>query len=160
MSLSASSTARPIRALLIEDSREDAVLIKIALDKLKRPIHMTLINDGLSADAYLKSGKIPRAHFFDIVLLDLNIPGKSGLEVLAGIRSDPAFDDIPVIILTGSDSKEHIQSAYDSRANFYIQKPENLDGFLEALRHVEEIWLKGINRAERILSFEKGRKNS
>jgi two-component system response regulator len=158
MSLHTQRTARPIRALLIEDNREDAVLIKITFDKLKRPLQMTLVNDGQAAIAYLKGHeKIHTLHPFDIIFLDLNIPGKLGLEVLAEIRSDSAFDEIPVIILTGSDSNEHIRSAYNSRANFYMQKPGNLDGFLVAMRHVEDIWLKGFDRATPVLSHsEKG----
>ncbi len=136
---------RPIRALLVEDNREDAVLMKIAFDKLKRPFEMTLVHDGQAATDYLKN--LEKAHVdhpFDIIFLDINIPLKSGLEVLAEIRLDPFFDEIPVIILTGSDLSEDIYGAYHSRANFYIQKPGNLDGFMEAMRHVEDIWLKGI----------------
>ncbi len=160
MSLLTQRTTRPIRVLMIEDNREDAVLIKIAFNKLNRPIQMTLVNDGQAVIAYLKGReKIHTLHPFDIIFLDLNIPGKPGLEVLAEIRADAAFDEIPVIILTGSDSNEHIRGAYDSRANFYIQKPGNLDGFLEAMRHVEDIWLKGIDRSAPVLTLsEKGEK--
>jgi two-component system, chemotaxis family, response regulator Rcp1 len=154
MSLLTPPTTGHIRVLMIEDNREDAVLIKIAFDRLKRPLQMTLVDDGQAAVAYLKDGKKLQARSFDIIFLDLNIPGKPGLEVLAEIRSDPAFDEIPVIILTGSDLDEHIRGAYDSRANFYLQKPQNLDGFLEAMRHVEAMWLKG--RAVPVLTgFEK-----
>jgi CheY-like chemotaxis protein len=148
MSLPVPKTNRSIRALLIEDNREDAILIKIAFDKLNRGFHMTLIQDGQEAAVYLsggeKQGAAPKP---DIIFLDLNIPRMSGLEVLARIRADSAFDDTPVIILTGSDSKDHIRNAYDSRANFYVQKPQDMDGFLVVARHVEEIWLKGINQA-------------
>ena len=137
---------RPIRALLIEDNREDAVLMKIAFDKLKIPFQMTLVGDGQTAATYLKNLEKAGAHHFDIIFLDLNIPLKPGLEVLAEIRLDPFFDDIPVIVLTGSDLNVHILDAYHSRANFYLHKPGNLDGLLEAMRHVETVWLKGIDR--------------
>lgn len=161
MSLHTQRRAGPIQVLLIEDNREDAVLIKIAFDKLNRPPQMTLVNDGQAAIAYLKGHeKIHTLHPFDIIFLDLNIPGKPGLEVLDEIRADSVFDEIPVIILTGSDSKEHIRGAYNSRANFYMQKPGNLEGFLVAMRHVEDTWLKGIDRVTPVLSlFEKGGAN-
>src|ERR1700677_940740 len=144
MTLLTNKTIRPIRALLIEDNREDAILIKIAFDRLNRHFQMTLVQDGQEAVVYLKGvDKQETGHKPDIIFLDLNIPRKPGLEVLAEIRSDPAFDEIPVIILTGSDSKDAISGAYASHANFYIQKPWDLEGFLAIARHVEETWLKG-----------------
>jgi CheY-like chemotaxis protein len=145
MSLLTHKTTKPIRALLIEDNREDAILIKIAFDKLNRHFQMTLAKNGEEAILYLKGrGKLSAADKPDIIFLDLNIPGISGFEVLTEIRSNVAFDEIPVIILTGSDLNENIRDAYDSRANFYIQKPKDFDGFLAAMRYVEEIWLKGV----------------
>ena len=82
--------------------------------------------------AYLRhTGKHARAARPDIVLFDLNLPGKDGGEVLAEIKADPNLDMIPVVVLTTSESEEDLLAAYKFKANCYINKPVDFDQFVK-----------------------------
>ena len=77
----------------------------------------------------------------DLILLDLNLPKKSGPEVLAEIKADPWLRRIPVVILTVSKAEEDVLKSYNLHANCYITKPVNLDQFLEVVKSIEDFWL-------------------
>jgi chemotaxis family two-component system response regulator Rcp1 len=77
----------------------------------------------------------------DLILLDLNLPRKSGHQVLADIKADPALRHIPVVVLTTSSAERDISRAYELHANCYMTKPMDIDGFAEVLRHIEDFWL-------------------
>jgi len=136
---------RHIRVLLVEDNKADARLVREALKMSERQTEVTVAKDGQEAIEYLKGvpGFKPSCKP-DIIFLDLNVPKKSGLEVLAEIKSDPSLEEVPVIVLSASNLDADIRRAYDSHANFYINKPSHFDKLFAALRYVEEIWLKDI----------------
>jgi CheY-like chemotaxis protein len=77
----------------------------------------------------------------DLILLDLNLPGKDGREVLAEIKADPGLRRIPVVILTTSRAEEDVLRSYDLQAACYITKPVELDQFIAVVRAVEDFWL-------------------
>jgi len=81
----------------------------------------------------------PRPH---LILLDLNLPGKSGCEVLAEIKSDEALRRIPIVILTTSKADQDVLASYDLHANCYITKPVQLEEFIGVVRSIEDFWLK------------------
>jgi CheY-like chemotaxis protein len=85
-----------------------------------------------------QSGHCPRP---DLILLDLNLPKKSGREVLAEIKADPALATIPVVVLTTSEAEHDVRECYALQANCYIVKPVTLEQFLSVLRSIEEFWL-------------------
>ena len=87
---------------------------------------------GLTADA-------PRPH---LVLLDLNLPRKDGREVLRDIKADDDLRRIPVVVLTTSQAPSDICRAYELHANCYIQKPLELDGFIEIVKSIHRYWLQ------------------
>ena len=96
-------TAAPVEILLVEDNPGDAVLIGEAMKDNKLHNNLNLVRDGVEAMAFLKrEGKYAQAIRPDLVILDLNLPRKSGREVLSEIKSDPLLKSIPVVVLTSS----------------------------------------------------------
>jgi CheY-like chemotaxis protein len=77
----------------------------------------------------------------DLILLDLNIPKRSGFEVLEHIKADSLFRHIPVIILTSSKADGDVFRGYSSYANAYVTKPANLDQYFTVVRIINEFWL-------------------
>ena len=84
-------------------------------------------------------GDAPRP---DLVLLDLNLPRKDGREVLREIKDDPDLHRIPVIVLTTSNADRDVLLSYDLHANCFIKKPIEYDEFIDAVRSIENFWLK------------------
>jgi len=74
-------------------------------------------------------------------LLDINLPKKSGREVLDEIKQDPDLKGIPVVIMTTIDDREEIRRAYNHHANCYVNKPVDLDQFIRVVRSIEDFWL-------------------
>lgn len=129
--------------LIVEDSEEDFEATKRALSKanLKNPIHrFTEGEDAL--DFMLKKGKHSTAERPGLVLLDLNLPGMDGREVLQEIKGNPSLKSIPVVVLTTSDDKRDIEACYDEGANSYIQKPVNIEGLFEAIARLRDYWFE------------------
>jgi two-component system, chemotaxis family, response regulator Rcp1 len=115
--------------LLIEDSPADARYTQLALQDLGIANKLTVLADGEEAIFYLyKKGKYADAARPDCILLDWNLPKADGSEVLEIIRKDSAFDDIPIVVLTGSSEQTHVIQAYHLKANGYITKPIDLSG--------------------------------
>jgi CheY-like chemotaxis protein len=133
---------RPIEILLVEDNPGDVRLTVEALKEGKIRNRLSVARDGLEALAFLhrKVGHsdAPRP---DLILLDLNLPKKSGFDVLAEIKSDEDLKRIPVVILTTSEIEEDICRSYDLHANCYISKPVDLDRFFTVVRSIEDFWL-------------------
>ncbi len=88
-----------------------------------------------------REGRYANAKCPDMILLDLNLPKKSGREVLAEIKADEYLRRIPVVILTSSKSEEDILTSYNLYANCYITKPVDLDQFINVVKSIEEFWL-------------------
>lgn len=141
----ANKLSRSIQILLVEDNLADVTLILEAFKGCRKPVQVSRVKDGEDALRFLRGqdrySQSPRP---DLILLDLNIPRKSGLEVLNEVKSDPRLQEIPVVVLTNSKMETDVQKAYESRANFYIVKPTDLDELFMVARYVENIWLRGV----------------
>ncbi len=128
--------------LLVEDSPGDVRLTREAFKDAKVHINLQVASDGAEAMAILhregKHADIPRP---DLILLDLNLPKKSGREVLEEIKEDPVLMSIPVVILTTSASEQDILRSYLLHANCFITKPVDLDGFLKVVKSIDNFWL-------------------
>jgi two-component system response regulator len=134
-------TIMPIEVLLVEDNPGDAQLTRIALEDSKISIHLSVVEDGVEAMAFLrKEEKYSTAVHPDIVLLDLNLPRKDGREVLAEIKGDENLKRIPVVVLTTSQAEEDILKAYNLAANCYITKPVDFDQFVKIVQSIENFW--------------------
>lgn len=130
---------RPIEILLVEDSLIDARLSMAALRKGLTRHRLTLVCDGDEALRFLRrEGIFARAPRPDIILLDLVLPKRDGLAVLADIKADPALQEIPVVVMTASDAEEDRQQCEAMHVDDYITKPVNLDKFLQVMQRVRK----------------------
>jgi chemotaxis family two-component system response regulator Rcp1 len=128
--------------LLVEDSPGDVRLTREAFKDAKVHINLHVAYDGAEAMAFVKrEGVHADAPRPDMVLLDLNLPKKSGREVLEEIKEDPALMSIPVVILTTSASEQDILRSYLHHANCFITKPVDLEGFLTVVKSIDNFWL-------------------
>jgi CheY-like chemotaxis protein len=139
--MSHAASGRPVEILLVEDNPGDVDLTRETLLDSKLLNHMSVVNNGVEAMAYLRrEGKYAAATRPDLILLDLNLPRKDGREVLAEIKVDERLRRIPVVVLTTSSAEKDILQTYDLHANCYITKPVNLDQFSAVVRAIEEFW--------------------
>src|SRR5260370_14361064 len=115
--------SRPIEVLLVEDNPGDVRLTREAFNEAHVTNHLNVVMDGLEAMDFLeRRGRYSEAPRPDLILLDLNLPGKNGREVLETIKSDPRLRRIPVMILTSSKADQDLHRAYELHANCYIPK--------------------------------------
>ncbi|HHS95638.1 MAG TPA: response regulator [Phaeodactylibacter sp.] len=136
---------RPINILLVEDNPGDVRLTQEAFNECQSSIGLEVIMDGLEALHYLrKEGKYADAVAPDLILLDLNLPKKSGIEILQEVKSSPELKRIPVIILSTSNAEQDIIRSYDLHVNGYINKPVDFDRFFEIIQQIEQFWLKTV----------------
>jgi chemotaxis family two-component system response regulator Rcp1 len=142
MSGSNKYACRPIEILMVEDNPGDIRLTIEALKEGKVRNNLHTVGDGVEAMAFLRRqgryAEVPRP---DLVLLDLNLPKKTGREVLEEIKNDPDLRRIPVVILTVSQAEQDIVKSYNLHANCYITKPVDLDRFIEVVKSIENFWL-------------------
>lgn len=133
---------RPVRILLVEDNPGDVRLTKEALKEAKVRNEISVAADGEEALAFLKKeGKYAGVKHPDVIFLDLNLPRKSGLEVLKEIKNDEALKRIPVVVVTSSKAEQDIVKSYNLHANCFVTKPVDLNQFLDVIRSIEDFWL-------------------
>lgn len=133
---------RPIEILMVEDNPGDVRLTVEALKEGKVRNNMHTVVDGEEAMKFLRrQAPFAQAPRPDLILLDLNLPKKTGREVLTEIKADPQLRRIPVVVLTVSKSEQDILESYNLYANCYITKPVNLEQFLEVVKSIEDFWL-------------------
>jgi CheY-like chemotaxis protein len=135
-------TTRPARVLLVEDNEADVRLTREALREAGDDVRMSAVTDGELALAYLRREEgYENVLTPDLVLLDLNLPRKNGLEVLSEMRADPALACIPVIMLTTSSAEHDIVESYSRGANCFVVKPLELDDFMDLIGAIRNFWL-------------------
>jgi chemotaxis family two-component system response regulator Rcp1 len=125
--------------LLVEDNAGDVRLTREALREADVSAELTAVPDGEQALAFLRG---ERANRPDLVLLDLNLPKKNGLEVLEEVKADPELRGIPVIMLTTSSSSRDIAACYDRGVNCYVVKPLDLDDFTRLVQAINSFWFE------------------
>jgi two-component system, chemotaxis family, response regulator Rcp1 len=132
----------PIEILLVEDNPGDVRLTLEALKESKVHNNISVVTDGVEALSFLRrEDKFAHSPCPDIVLLDLNLPKKTGIEVLTEIKNDDNLKHIPVVILTTSKDEEDILKTYTQHANAYVTKPVDFDKFLHVVKSIEDFWL-------------------
>jgi CheY-like chemotaxis protein len=132
-----------ITILLVEDNLGDVRLTREALKEGKIRNVMYDVNNGVEALAFLRqTGQYANAVRPDLILLDLNLPKKSGLEVLAEIKADQDLKRIPVVVLTTSQAEQDVLRSYNHHANAYVAKPVDLDQFIVVVKSIEDFWLE------------------
>jgi CheY-like chemotaxis protein len=134
--------------LVAEDNPDDALLLRRALEKAGIRARLKIVSDGeemllylqgLGAFANRATNPLP-----SLVILDLKMPRKSGLEVLAWMGENPELSVVPTIVLSASNLDADVRSAYNLGANTYFVKPTTFDELVETMRTVETYWRKAM----------------
>jgi CheY-like chemotaxis protein len=142
MPMTDGGTTQVVDVLLVEDDPGDVLMTREAFEHFK--IHNTLhvVNDGEQALQFLRqTGEYASAPRPGLILLDLNLPRRDGLEVLAELKEDPGLRVIPVVILTTSQAEEDILRSYSLHANAYVSKPVDFERFMEVIRQIDSFFL-------------------
>lgn len=131
--------------LIIDDNPTDVLLMKeaFALSGADSEIHSA--EDGVCALELLRKqnspDQLPRP---DIILLDLNMPRKNGLEVLVELKSDPKFSAIPIIVYTSSVIPDDVRAAYRQHANAYVKKPGDFESYIKIAKSISDFWFSSV----------------
>ena len=134
---------RPAEILLVEDNSDDVLLAKHAFSKVELPHKLHVVQDGEEALSFLRQqGNYQTARHPDLVLLDLNMPGTDGREVLKQLKEDANLRRIPVVILTTSNSSVDLVLTYSSHANAYLVKPLELDQLEKLVDGLMHFWFR------------------
>ena len=128
--------------LLVEDDPGDVMMITEAFEESKQPGELYTVGDGGQALSFLRrAGGFTAAPRPGLILLDLSLPGRDGLEILAEVKTDGDLLTIPVVVLTSSRSPKDIQRCYSLHANAYVTKPKDFDGMSEVIRKITACFL-------------------
>ena len=133
--------AQLIEILLVDDDPGDVLLAREALGTATPSTRLQVLRDGAEVIPYLRrEGDHVGARRPDLILLDLNLPGRHGRQALADIKGDPDLRRIPVVVLTVSEADEDVVRSYDLHANAYVTKPAELGSFLETIRKIDDFF--------------------
>lgn len=130
-----------IQILLVEDNPMDVLMTKEALKNwtIKHSLHV--VEDGEEAlDFLFRRGRYGEVARPDLILLDLNLPKRSGTEVISEIKQDPDLATITLVVVTTSDAGSDIQMCHELGANLCITKPLDLEEYIAAINSIEEFW--------------------
>lgn len=131
--------------LLVEDTRQDELLILRALNRINLANGVDVVRDGQQALDYLFGGGEfagrAGADLPTVVLLDVNLPRVSGLEVLERLRADPRTRLLPIVVLTSSDEERDRLRSYETGANSFVRKPLDFAEFAETVARLGIYWL-------------------
>jgi CheY-like chemotaxis protein len=138
---SLSQDREPVEILLAEDNPNDIELTRKAFKEGKMINNLHVVQDGVEAIQFLRQEEeyadVPRP---DIVLLDLEMPRKGGVEVLEDMETDPVLKKLPVVVLTSSEAERDIVESYEHSANAYLTKPVGYQAFQDIVREIENFW--------------------
>jgi CheY-like chemotaxis protein len=137
---------QPFDILLVDDNPSDVEITIEAFRRSHNGNRVFVCRDGEEALDFLfhrrqfaRAGAAPRP---DLILLDLNMPGKNGAEVLEQVKTNPHMRDIPIVVLTTSDRDEDVTRCYKVGANSYLTKPVQFDDCLKLVEEIQQYWLQ------------------
>jgi CheY-like chemotaxis protein len=131
-----------VDVLLVEDDEGDVLMTREAFEHFKIANHLHVVSDGDQALAFLRrTGSYADAPRPGLILLDVNLPRRNGLEVLAELKQDPDLLLIPVVMLTTSQAEEDVIRSYSLHANAFVTKPVDFEQFIEAIRQIDNFFL-------------------
>ena len=126
--------------LLVEDNPDDVIMIREAFEQSLTPIQLYVVSNGEQAIKFVRRTGTDALRP-SLILLDLNLPIRNGLDVLAELKSDTEFLSIPIVVLTTSQAPNDIQQCYSLHANAYIIKPPDFDGYADVIKQVATCFL-------------------
>jgi CheY-like chemotaxis protein len=131
-----------VDVLLVEDDEGDVLMTREAFEHYKIRNTLHVVTDGDQALQFVRrSGDFADAPRPGLIMLDLNLPRRDGLEVLAELKADPELRVIPVVILTTSQAEEDIVRSYSLHANAYVTKPVDFEQFIEVIRQIDSFFI-------------------
>jgi CheY-like chemotaxis protein len=131
-----------VDVLLVEDDPGDILMTREAFQHYKIQNKLHVVTDGEQALQFLhRTGEYADAPRPGLILLDLNLPRRSGHEVLAELKEDPQLRVIPVVILTTSQAEEDILRSYSLHANAYVSKPVDFERFMDVIRQIDSFFV-------------------
>lgn len=136
-SMSSIHPNRPVEILLVEDDQGDALLTRKALQAGPVPMILHVVNTGEAALEWLENDEASRP---DLILLDLNLPGMHGRDVLSEVKAHSDWRRIPVVVLTSSKAEEDILKSYNLHCNSYMKKPGDPGIFERLASSLEDYW--------------------
>lgn len=137
--------------LLVEDNPADMRLVREAMTERDSSNALHWVADGDTALDYLhRRGAHAAAASPDLVLLDLNLPGMSGKEVLKEIKGDPQLRSIPVVVLTSSAARQDVLDTYRAHGNAYMVKPTDFDAYLALVDRLQAYWFSAVLLPSRV----------
>jgi CheY-like chemotaxis protein len=132
-----------VDVLLVEDDPGDILMTREAFEHHKIQNKLHVVTDGERALLFLRqAGEYAKAPRPGLILLDLNLPRRAGLEVLAELKEDPELRVIPVVILTTSQAEEDILRSYSLHANAYVSKPVDFERFMDVIRQIDSFFVQ------------------
>lgn len=126
--------------LLVEDNPDDVIMIREAFEQSLTPVQLYVVSNGEQAIKFVRRTDTDALRP-SLILLDLNLPIRNGLDVLAELKSDTEFLSIPIVVLTTSQAPNDIQQCYSLHANAYIIKPPDFDGYADVIKQVATCFL-------------------
>ena len=133
---------RPLDVLLVEDDPGDVVIAREALRAGRLNSRLVVVPDGVEAMSYLRrEDAYADAERPDLILLDLNLPRKTGHEVLAEVKADPDLRTIPVVVLSTSSATEDVELSYTLHANVFVTKPVDFDHFTSVVKQIDDFFV-------------------
>jgi CheY-like chemotaxis protein len=131
-----------VDVLLVEDDAGDVLMTREAFEHYKIRNALHVVTDGEQALQFVRrQGSFAGAPRPGLIMLDLNLPRRDGLEVLAELKADPELRVIPVVILTTSQAEEDIIRSYALHANAYVTKPVDFERFIEVIRQIDNFFI-------------------
>jgi CheY-like chemotaxis protein len=148
MAMTEREEVKAVDVLLVEDDPGDVLITKEAFGQFKVRNELHVVTDGEQALQFLRrTGNYAAAPRPGLILLDLNLPRRDGLEVLAELKSDPVLKVIPVVILTTSQAEEDILRSYALHANAYVSKPVDFERFIDVIRQIDNFFITVVKLA-------------
>ena len=136
----------PVHILFADDDSDETYLFNEAFEHSGIEVQLSYANNGNSLLSFLKSQPLP-----DIVVIDINMPHKDGLEALAEIRSHPEFISLPLIIYSTSRNSKIIEASYQKGADLFVVKPHNFDGLVQVVKKIASVdWKNKANQAREV----------
>lgn len=132
----------PLRILLVEDNPADVDLLRESLEESTLDAVLTVARSGAEAWGVLSGAGETGDPPPDIVLLDLNLPGVDGRQILGRMRADERYRTCPVVVLTSSEAERDIVQSYELGANCYVVKPLEFESYMAVMKVLESFWLR------------------
>jgi CheY-like chemotaxis protein len=129
--------------LYVEDGSDDILFMQRAFRKIAPEVKLHIITNGQEAADFFDPGKNQEGAriALSLVLLDLNLPGRSGLEVLAQIKKHSNHQTVPIVVFSASDQQKDIEACYQQGCNAYVVKPNHPDGLKRLVSLINDFWL-------------------